>query len=260
MPTGATQKRLADKVIVLGGGAGGTGEQISLRLAAEGATVVIGDINLAAAENLAERIIADGGKAEASRFDVTDRAQVASLVEHAEAAHGRLDGVHMIASDPGPILSDGDLLSLSIETWRASVEGHLFTYAEAARIAIPLMQKNGGGTIIFTSSAAGRSAEVTRLAYQTVKISIETMTRHIAHTYGKDGIRCNTICYGLILTEMAQKHLPQQFLDETMRRMWSPRHGTPTDVCGIAALLHSLEGEWINGQVIDVNGGMLLRA
>jgi NAD(P)-dependent dehydrogenase (short-subunit alcohol dehydrogenase family) len=252
--------RLADKVIVLGGGAGGTGEKISLRLAAEGATVVIGDINLAAAENLTERIIAAGGKAEAVAFNVTDRAQVASLVEHAASAHGRLDGVHMIASDPGPILADADLLALPIETWRAHVEGHLFTYAEAARIAIPLMRNNGGGSIIFTSSAASRSADVTRLAYQTVKISIETMTRHIAHTYGKDGIRCNTICYGLILTEVALKYLPQQFLDDTMRRIWSPRHGAPTDVCGIAALLHSQEGEWINGQVIDVNGGSLLRA
>lgn len=221
---------------------------------------MIGDINLAAAEALAKRILAGGGKAEAYQFDVTDRAQVASLVEHAASAHGRLDGVHMIAADPAPVIADANLLSLSIETWRAAIEGHLFTYAEAARIAIPLMRKTGGGTIIFTSSAAGRSADVTRLAYQTVKTSIETMTRHIARTYGKDGIRCNTICYGLILTEMAQKHLPQEFLDETMRRMWSPRHGTPKDVCGIAALLHSSDGEWINGQVIDVNGGMLLRA
>jgi NAD(P)-dependent dehydrogenase (short-subunit alcohol dehydrogenase family) len=70
-------------------------------------------------------------------------------------------------------------------------------------------------------------------------------------------VRCNCIAYGVILTENARR-LPQAFLDEALANTWSPRHGRPEDVAGLAALLLSEEGAWINGQVIDVNGGRLL--
>jgi NAD(P)-dependent dehydrogenase (short-subunit alcohol dehydrogenase family) len=249
--------RLASKVIVVAGGGGGTGQATALRLGAEGAQVVVGDIDLAAAADVAARITAAGGSARPLAFDMGDPASTAALVKFAVDTFGRLDGLHNIAGNPAAHAGDLDLLSTGFETWEAQFRSHLFAYAQAAKAAIPLMLETGGGAIIMTSSAASRSAMTTRVAYQTAKAGVETLTRHIASTYGKRGIRCNAICYGMIMTPNAL-NLPQAVRDEALASIWSPRHGRPDDVAGLAALLLSDDGEWINGQVIDVNGGRLL--
>ena len=257
--TDATAKRLAGKFIVVGGGAGGSGEAISRRLAAEGAHVIIGDIDVAAADALVSTITNAGDTASAFPFDVSDRASVAAMVDSSAKAYGRIDGVHMIAGNPVAMRSDADLLTISFDTWQSQIDAHLFAYAQAARSAIPVMQAQGGGSIVFTSSAASRSADPERVGYQTAKSALETLTRHIAHRYGKDGVRCNTLAYGMVLTERASANLPKVFVDQTLATTWSPRLGRPDDLAGIAALLHSIDGEWITGQVIDVNGGRLVR-
>lgn len=249
--------RLTGKVIVVAGGGGGTGEATALKLGAEGARVVVGDIDLSKAADVCERITAAGGQAQPFRFDMGDPASTAALAQFAVTSFGRLDGLHNIAGNPAAHAGDLDLLSTSAETWEAQFHSHLFAYGQAARAAIPLMLQTGGGAIIMTSSAASRSAMPTRVAYQAAKAGVETLTRHIAATYGKRGIRCNAICYGVILTPNAL-NLPRDFLDQALEATWSPRHGRPQDVAGLAALLLSDEGEWINGQVIDVNGGRLL--
>lgn len=254
------QGRLAGKVIVVGGGAGGSGAAVSRRLAAEGAHVVIGDIDLAGAEVLRSEIAANGGSASTQAFDLADRASIDAMIEAAARTHDRVDGVHMVSGNPAAMASDADLLTISFETWQSQIDTHLFGYAQAARSAIPLMRKRGGGSIVFTSSASCRSADVTRIGYQTAKSGVETLTRHIAHRYGKDGIRCNTIAYGVVLTDRAKAGLPQAFLDHALKDTWSPRLGEPSDIGGLAALLHSPDGEWLTGQVIDLNGGRLVRS
>jgi NAD(P)-dependent dehydrogenase (short-subunit alcohol dehydrogenase family) len=250
--------RLAGKVIVVAGGGGGTGEATSLRLGAEGARIVVGDKNPATAADVAERIRAGGGIAEPFAFDMGDGASTAELARFAVSTFGRLDGLHNIAGNPEAHAGDLDLTTTSLETWERQLRSHLLAYAQACRAAIPLMLENGGGAIVNTSSAASRSAGIDRIGYQTAKAGVETMTRHIAARYGKQGIRCNAICYGVILTENARARLPREFLDQALASTWSPRLGRPDDVAGLAALLFSDEGEWINGQVIDVNGGRLL--
>ena len=256
----ASRLPLAGKVILVGGGAGGSGEAVSRRLAADGAHVVIGDIDVGGAERLTADIGAAGGAATPIVFDILDRASVTAMVEAAAEIEGRLDGLHMIAGNPGGMMNDADLLSVTFEAWQSQIDAHLFGYAAAARAAIPIMTEVGGGSILFTSSNSCRAADVTRIGYQTAKSGVETMTRHIAAVHGKSGIRCNTLSYGVVLTERARAHLPEAFLADALNSTWSPRLGTPTDIAGIAALLHSPDGEWITGQVIDVNGGRLLRS
>ncbi|WP_181008428.1 SDR family NAD(P)-dependent oxidoreductase [Sphingomonas montanisoli] len=246
--------RLTGKVIIIGGGAGGSGEAVSRRLAAEGAHVAIGDFDFDGAERLAAEI---GDKASAHRFDLRDRASITAMIESVAAVQGRLDGVHMIAGNPTAMPHDADLLALDFDIWQSQIDAHLYGYAQAAKTAIPLM--TGGGSIVFTSSNSCRGVDVTRLGYQTAKAGVETMTRHVARRYGKQGIRCNTLSYGMILTERAKAGLPQKFIDAGLANAWSPRLGKPDDVAGIATLLHSDDGEWITGQVIDVNGGALVR-
>jgi NAD(P)-dependent dehydrogenase (short-subunit alcohol dehydrogenase family) len=250
--------RLAGKVIVIAGGGDGTGAATALRAGSEGARVVVGDIAMDRAEAVAGRIRADGGAAEAFQFDMGDEASRTGLVRFAARTYGRLDGLHNVAGNPSAHAADLDLLTTSVESWEVQLRSHLLAYGQIARAAIPLMLETGGGAIINTSSAASRSAGVDRIGYQTAKAAVETLTRHIAARYGKEGVRCNCIAYGVILTENARRRLPQAFLDEALKSTWSPRLGQPEDVAGLAALLLSDEGAWINGQVIDVNGGRLL--
>lgn len=87
---------------------------------------------------------------------------------------------------------------------------------------------------------------------------METLTRHVASTWGKQGIRCNALSYGVVLTDNAKAQLSEEFFAAALAQTWSPRLGEPDDVAGPAALLLSDRGAWINGQVLDVNGGMLL--
>jgi NAD(P)-dependent dehydrogenase (short-subunit alcohol dehydrogenase family) len=249
--------RLDGKVIVVAGGGGGTGEATALRLGAEGAKVVVGDFRPERAADVAQRITAAGGTAEPFEFDMGEPASTAELVGFAVRRFGRLDGLHNVAGNPRAHAADQDLLSTSLEAWDLQMRSHLYAYGQAARAAIPLMLQTGGGAIVNTSSAAARSAMTSLIGYQTAKAGVETLTRHIAARWGKDGVRCNCITYGMILTENALA-LPQEFRDEALKNTWSPRLGRPDDVAGLAALLLSDDSAWINGQVIDVNGGRLL--
>jgi NAD(P)-dependent dehydrogenase (short-subunit alcohol dehydrogenase family) len=250
--------RFDDKVIIVAGGGAGTGEATALRLASEGATVVVGDIRLARAEAVVDRILSAGGTARAVHFDMGDDASIRALVATGFDAYGRIDGLHNIAGNPTAQAGDKDVTATDDETWNAQFNSHLLGYARSCRAAIPYMLRNGGGSIINTSSASCRSAAPVRVAYSAVKSGVETMTRSIASAWGKQGIRCNAIAYGVVLTENAKAELPPSFIAEALEHTWSPRLGDPEDIAAAAAFLLSDESSWINGQVLDVNGGRLL--
>ena len=109
--------------------------------------------------------------------------------------------------------------------------------------------------MLFRSS---RAAHPTRVAYAAAKSGVETLTRHVARAWGKQGVRCNAIAYGVVLTDHARAELPPEFLEDALNETWSPRLGTPEDIAAIASFILSDEAAWINGQVFDVNGGRLL--
>jgi NAD(P)-dependent dehydrogenase (short-subunit alcohol dehydrogenase family) len=180
------------------------------------------------------------------------------LVTVAFETYGRLDGLHNIAGNPSAQAGDLDVVATDDAIWYSQLGSHLLGYAHACQAAIPLMLRSGGGSIINTSSAASRDAQPTRVAYAAAKSGVETMTRHVASAYGKQGVRCNAIAYGVVLTENARAALPPAFLEAALAATWSPRLGDPEDIAAVAAFLLSDEAAWINGQVLDVNGGRLL--
>jgi NAD(P)-dependent dehydrogenase (short-subunit alcohol dehydrogenase family) len=217
----------------------------------------VGDIDRAT--EVTQKITASTGVAEAFQFDMGDAGSSSALVRFAVKAFGRLDGLYNVAhaaADDDAL--DHDLMATTRAGWEQQLSSHLVAYGQIAKPAIALMLDNGGGSIVNTASAAARSASAGPIGCQTANAGVETLTRHIAARYGKLGVRCNCIAYGVILTEHPEPRLSQQFLDEALRTTWSPRLGRPEDVAGLAALLLSEEGAWINGQVIDVNGGRLL--
>lgn len=253
---------LSGKRVVIAGGANGIGAGTAERLSAEGANVVIGDINLEAARATADRITNAGGKALAVEFDLADEQSVQVLFDTAVAELGGVDGLYNVGADvSADVLGrDGDLLDMDPAVWRRTLEVNLIGYALTARAALPLLLEQGGGTIVNTSSAAAHVGDQKRAAYQTSKAGINALTRHIASRWGKEGIRCNCVSPGIVLTESAEKMaLSPEALEFARMTIPSPRFGKPSDLAGVVAFLLSDDAEWINGQVWSISGGALLR-
>lgn len=252
---------LSGKVAVVAGGAGGIGTATSLRLGEEGASVVVADVNGDSAEDVAEQISAAGGRAVAMATDIADESQVEELVRRAKQEFGGLDIFHANAADLSPDIvgRDSDVVEMPMEVFDRSVAVNLRGHVLCARHAIPLMVERGGGALVFTSSAAAYVGEPERPAYAITKSGITALVRHIASRWGKKGIRANAIAPGLVLTPTVQEGLEPQFRERVLRGSRSSRLGRPEDIAALVAYLGSDDGEWINGQVMSVDGGALMR-
>jgi NAD(P)-dependent dehydrogenase (short-subunit alcohol dehydrogenase family) len=252
---------LSGRVAVVAGGAGGIGTATSLRLGEEGASVVVGDLNGAAAQEVAERIRSAGGRAVATATDVSDEAQVEELVQRALKEFGGLDLLHANAADLSAevIGRDTDIVDIPMEVFDRTVAVNLRGHVLCARRAVPVMLERGGGALVFTSSAAAYVGEPERPAYAITKSGITALVRHIASKWGKQGIRANAVAPGLVLTPTVQEGLEPQFRERVLRMGRSSRLGAPEDIAAMVAYLGSADGEWINGQVLSVDGGALMR-
>ncbi|WP_157215119.1 SDR family NAD(P)-dependent oxidoreductase [Flavisphingomonas formosensis] len=251
-------KRLEGKVAVMAGGAGGIGTGCSKRLAQEGARVVVGDLDGAAAEAVAAQIAEAGGQAIGVALDLADPASVAALFDRAVATYGGVDAVHCNGAAIADIASDLDALEVDLALWDHTLAVNLTGYLLCTRAAVPLMLERGGGAIVYTSSGAGISGEKTRVAYGVSKAGVNALARHVALRWGKQGIRANCVSPGLVLTPAARANAADR-LDLLLSLTSSPRLGEPEDIAAMVAMLVSPDGEWINGQTYVVDGGMLMR-
>lgn len=251
---------LGDKVIVVAGGATGIGAATAARLGAEGALVVVGDVAAEGAEQTAARITADGGSACAVAFDLADPGSVADLMTAAMARYGGLDALFTVGADMAALRSDTDVVDIDLDVWDRVMTVNLRGYVAAMKHAIPKMLERGGGAIVNMSSAAAFQGEPTRPAYATAKAGIGALTRHVAARWGKEGIRCNAVAPGFTATD-AIRGAPQwpELEAAALKRIRSPRVGDTDDVASLVAFLLSAEGVWINGQVINIDGGTILR-
>jgi NAD(P)-dependent dehydrogenase (short-subunit alcohol dehydrogenase family) len=252
---------LHGKRIIIAGGATGIGAAAAERLAEEGAALVVGDINPVGAQRTAERITAAGGKAYSFEFDLADSESIQNLVDHATAELGGVDGLYNVGADlsPNNIGRDKDLLEMVPAVWRRTLEVNLLGYALTCRAVIPLLLQRGGGVIVNTSSGAAFGGEPTRPAYAASKAGINALTRHIASRWGKEGIRCNAVMPGLVMTENIRGQGDTQMQAFALQAARSPRLGEPGDLAAAVAFLFSDDAEWVNGQAWSVCGGMSLR-
>ncbi|OBI99509.1 oxidoreductase [Mycobacterium alsense] len=251
---------LTDKVAVVVGGATGIGAATAARLGAEGCRVVVGDIAAEAARETAERIAAGGGTATHVAFDLADPASVADLIRTAATTYGGVDLLFNVGADMGTIRSDTDVVAIEFDVWDRVMAVSLRGYVAAMKHAIPAMLGRGGGAIVNMSSAAAFQGEPARPAYATAKAGIGALTRHVASRWGKEGIRCNAVAPGFTATE-AIRSVPQwpELEAAALKRIRGTRVGEPADIAALVAFLLSEEGGWINGQVINIDGGTVLR-
>ncbi|GAA4967349.1 NAD(P)-dependent dehydrogenase (short-subunit alcohol dehydrogenase family) [Nonomuraea thailandensis] len=248
---------LNGKRIVVAGGATGIGAATAERLAEEGCRVLVGDVNADGAEATAGRITAAGGTAVAAVFDLSDEASVEALFERAVAEFGGVDGLFNVGADlsPATIGRDGDLSEMDVEVWRRTLEVNLLGYARTCHAAIPLMLRDGGGAIVNTSSSAAFVGEPLRPAYAASKAGVNALTRHVASRWGKEGIRCNGVSPGLVLSETGLATMSEEFKAGVLAAIRTPRLGKPSDLASAAAFLLSDDAEWINGQTWSIDGG-----
>ncbi|MBW8785709.1 MAG: SDR family oxidoreductase [Novosphingobium sp.] len=253
-------RRLDGKVILVAG-AGGIGGGLARRFAAEGARVVLGDIDPTIAEEAVSDIAKSGGEARAITLDGADEASVAAAVATCREAYGGLDGLHAnfatLADEPG----DRGILELPLEVFDFTQRVNMRGYYLCTRAALPALLERGGGAIVYTSSIAAYTGPPSQVAYAMAKAAGHALMRHVASRYGAAGIRANIIAPGMTLHERVEAGLTPEFL-EVMKSaaLIKSRFGRPEDIAAMSALLMSDEGSYITGQAICIDGGMTMRA
>ncbi len=248
---------LADKVVIIAGGARGIGAATARRMAEEGASVVIGDMLADLARDVAAEIVAQGGKALAVELDGTSAASQAAIVKAALDSFGRLDVYH--SNLAGGTDGDIDALNCPVEVLEKSCAINTKSHFLATQAALPVLLENGGGAMLYTSSGAAANGAPWQVAYPMTKNAIHALARHVAQKWGKQGIRANVICPGLVLTEAAAIHLTDEYREAGLKAIPHTRLGKAEDIAAAVTFLASEDGEWINGQVWHVNGGTLKR-
>lgn len=244
------------KVAIVTGGASGIGAAAVRRFVEEGARVVIGDID---GERAAETARAIGASAHAVQFDAGDTGSVKALVEQAVAHFGRLDFLFNNAAlmSPDVIKQDTNPIAIDFEIWDRTIAVNARGYLAGCKYALPHMLANGSGAIVMTSSGSGLLGDISNIAYGASKSAIISIMQYVATMYGKQGVRCNCVCPGLIRTEGGKKNVHGPMVEIMERNTLAPRLGKPEDVAAMAVYLCSADAEFVTGQNISVDGGIL---
>jgi NAD(P)-dependent dehydrogenase (short-subunit alcohol dehydrogenase family) len=252
---------LDGKVAIVAGGAGGIGTATSVRLGQEGVAVVVGDLNADAAGAVAEQITGAGGRAVGTGVDISDEQSVAGMVALAVDSFGGIDILHANAADlsADTLGRDSNALEVPLDAFDRAVSVNLRGHLLCTRAAIPEILKRGGGALVYTSSGAAFMGEPERPSYAMTKSGLNALVRHVASKWGRKHVRANAVAPGLVLTEGPRSVLSEEFMKLALRGTRSWRLGEPEDIAAMVAFLASSDGEWINGQVLSVDGGASLR-
>ena len=254
----ASDSLLAKRVAIVTGAASGIGRACAIALASAGADVSVADLDLAGAQETVRRIEAAGGRALALEVDVSDEDAVASMVARSVEAFGGLDILHNNAAMLAPLSESRDAMvaELVTENWDRAFAVNLRGVMLGCKHAIPAMLTRGGGSIINTSSGSSLGGDWVNAAYAASKAGVNSLTQTVATQYGKLGIRCNAILPGLIVTEAAERSLPEETRAMLLEHHLTPRVGTPQDIANMVVYLASDLASFVTGQLLSVDGGI----
>jgi NAD(P)-dependent dehydrogenase (short-subunit alcohol dehydrogenase family) len=250
---------LSGRVVLIAGGAGGIGTATSLRFGEEGAKVLVADLDAAAAAAVATTIREAGGTAESTGIDLSDEASVIAAVDLAVDTFGGLDVMHANAADTSVTGQDTNIADVPLDIFDRTIEVGLRGHLLCARHAIPKLIERGGGSLLFTSSIAAYIGEPERASYAIAKSGLGGLVRHAATRWGKEGIRANAVAPGIVLTPQIREMEDPTWRDMAMAMTRSNRFGEPADIAAMVAFLASDDGSWITGQILNVDGGAVLR-
>jgi NAD(P)-dependent dehydrogenase (short-subunit alcohol dehydrogenase family) len=256
--------RLAGRVALVTGGAGGIGAGICRAFAREGAAVAVADLDLEAAGRVASEIAADGGRAAAVGFDVADAPAVSRAADEIELALGPLE----IWVNNAGVSHVVPFLDLSEELWDLELRVNLKGAFIGCQAAIRRMLPRRRGVVLNMSSQSGKAGASQYAAYCASKFGVIGLTQSLALEFARQGIRVNAICPGVVLTGLWDKQIEdyarkrglsvdqvRPYLEE---KVPMGRLCTVEDVAGTAVFLASDEAAFITGQAVNVTGGLVM--
>lgn len=253
--------RLKEKVVIITGAAAGIGCAAAIKIAREGARLVLVDLNEKGLNHTLELVKQHhpGTEAVIVIGDVTKEEDVQNYVNITVKQYGKIDGFFNNAGDAGPAAPIGEYDN---EVFKKIVAIDLYGVFLGIKYVINVMKNQGSGSIVNTSSAGGVGALENSSPYVASKHGVIGLTRNAAVEYGKMGIRINAICPGFINTDMvkgvAAKQFPdnpQKFYDQITDGIPSGRFGEPEEIANLVSFLISDEAVYINGSVITIDGG-----
>jgi sorbitol-6-phosphate 2-dehydrogenase len=259
---------LLDKIAIVTGGGQGLGEAICHRLADEGAHIVVADINVETAKQVAASI---GGRADrkatAVPVNVTDEAQVEAMVQRTVDEFGRLD---ILVSNAG-VLRSGSIEEFALRDWRFVIEVNMIGYFLCCKYACRVMKEQRSGAIVQVNSKSGKKGSFKNSAYAASKFGGIGLTQSVALEMAEYGVRCNAVCPGNLLDSplwvnslfkqyarnqgITEEEVRQKYVDQVPMK----RGCTYEDVCNLVVFLASDQSSYMTGQAVNVTGGQEMR-
>ena len=247
------EKRLEGKVALVTGGARGIGKAISTRLAAEGAKLAIVDIMLDVAQATAAEFVAQGIEARAYAANVAKFEDAQNTVTEVVKDFGHLD---ILVNNAG-ITKDTLILKMTEEMWDAVIAVNLKGTFNFTKAAVRPMMKQRSGKIVNIASVVGRMGNVGQANYSASKAGVIALAKTTAKEFASRNIQANAVAPGYIETAMTQQ-LSQEARDAFLTVIPAKRGGKPEDVAAVVYFLCSPDSDYVTGQVINIDGGMLM--
>ena len=244
--------KLKDKVAVITGGAKGIGKKTAEMFLAEGASVIIADFDTEAGHNALEELGA-GDRCNFIKVDVTETNQVIGMIEQALKQFGRID---ILINNAG-ITKDNFLTKMDIDSWEKVINVNLTGVFKCSKAVAPSMIERGAGVILNAASVVGLYGNIGQTNYAATKAGVIGLTKSWAKELGPMGIRVNAVSPGFIETDMTAG-VPEKVLKSMRSKTPLRKLGKPEDVAAAYLFLASDEAGYINGTVLNVDGGLVI--
>ena len=249
------KEELKGKVAIITGAGQGMGRAVATRLAASGAVLVVNDLNKETSDRTAEDLNSGGGTVISIPGDATSSEDVSGLINGAVNAYGTID---ILVNNAG-VLRPTPVIDIEEDEWDSVIKGNLKSTYLCSRAVLTTMRKGGWGRIVNFSSTAGKNISTVGGAHYTAaKAGILGFTRHLAKEEARYGITVNSVCPGLIDTEMVRSTIDEYRTKAYADSFPISRLGEPSEVAELVAFLVSDRASYITGASLDINGGDLM--
>ena len=245
--------RLKDKVAIITGSASGIGEATAIKFAAEGAKVVVCDVNQAGVDKVVADLVAGGADAIGFVVDVTKTDTIAAMVTSVKEKYNRID---VLVNNAG-ITQDAQLFKMTEDQFDRVIDINLKGVYNCTKAVVDTMVAQNSGVILNASSVVGVYGNFGQTNYAATKFGVIGFVKTWAKELGKKGIRANAVCPGFVATPMVTA-MPEKVLQGMEEKVPMRRLAQPSEIASVYAFLASDEASYINGAAIEVTGGLTL--